>query len=230
MLYAIAANRQRITATLDMLATCPCCAQIVRAYCGEINAWHWRHQARVLCDSWFEKESDWHFEWKQCVPVDRVEVLIEKGNQKHIADIIKLDGTVVKLQASYISPEEIRIRESFYRKMVWLFDGRALVEDDPYTPGGHLELRRKGKIHTFRWKHPRKHIGFTLCPAFLDLGGVGIFRLKKLYLDGPPYGGWGHLYSRSWFSNWLNLTAAVDGLANMSRHVAVKVHGINRVV
>lgn len=44
----------------------------------------------------------------------------------HIADIL-VDGTVIEIQHSPISKEEIRERETFYEKMIWIFDVKNSV-------------------------------------------------------------------------------------------------------
>src|SRR2546426_12429185 len=124
MLYAATDGYQKVCATPKARAYCPGCRQGVIAKCGEINIWHWPHKASGDCDPWSEGETSWHYGWKQLIPAERVEVLIEKGGEKHRADIVRADGTVVELQTSYISPEEIRTRERFYGKMIWLFDSR----------------------------------------------------------------------------------------------------------
>jgi competence protein CoiA len=141
------------------------------------------------------------------MPPDQVEVLIEKDGERHCADILRTDGTVVELRASYISPEEIRERERFFkpRRMVWLFDVREAAEDGPTGP--RLDLRPKDDIHTFRWKQPKKHVAFASAPSILDLGDAGVFHLKRLHLEGgPPYGGWGKLFDSSDFAEWLRST------------------------
>src|SRR5438105_11435698 len=203
MMYAVVGTNGGILATPGARGHCPNCHQVVIARCGEINVWHWAHEAREFCDDWAEPDTDWHYFWKRLMPADQVEVSIERNGERHSADIQRKDGTVIELHASYISPEEIRAREAFFgSKLLWLFDSRDAVAETDNGP--RLELREKGSIYTFRWKHPKKHTGFTTRAALLDLGEVGIFRLRKLHLDGgAPYGGWGVLYSRESFIEWL---------------------------
>jgi hypothetical protein len=190
-------NGERITARRGILANCPQCDARVIPKCGTINVHHWAHEARADCDPWWEHETRWHSYWKGLLSPDRVEVTI--GN--HRADIVRSDGTVIELQHSTISTAEISEREKFYGKMIWLFDGRGLFNED-YDCA--LDLRPRGNYTSFRWKHPRKHYGYCQKPVYIDLGkGCPIFRLHKLYLDEPPYGGWGRLGTHHRFVEWL---------------------------
>jgi len=102
--------------------------------------------------------------------------------------------TVVELQHSPISPDEIEEREAFYRNMIWLFDAT--------TVGDRFETRNKvSKFHgpytTFRWKHARRTIVFCHCPVFLDLGEY-VFEVKKIYTD--PIAGWGNVLTLDGFT------------------------------
>lgn len=101
-------------------AKCSGCGDDVIAKCGEIKIWHWAHVNKE-CDSWYEPESAWHIGWKSLAPPDNQEVVIGP----HRADIRTSKGTVIELQHSPISPEEIREREQFYGDMIWIFDASA---------------------------------------------------------------------------------------------------------
>lgn len=181
-------------------AICPQCGATLIAKCGTIVVHHWAHESVADCDPWWESETKWHLDWKGHVPPERREVTM-KG---HRADVVRLDGTVVELQASSISLEEIHERETAYgKKMMWLFNGITISDD-------HLLLRHKtsptgNKYISFRWKHPRKTYGHADRNVFVDLwgGDYSILHLRKLYLDGPPYGGWGVLIKRDKFVSWL---------------------------
>src|SRR5690606_11336812 len=97
----------RIQATPGTLgATCPTCAAPVVAKCGRVNVWHWAHQSGVECDTWAEPVSQWHLDWQASVPEGRREVTIGR----HRADILTATGTVVEVQRSNISVEEIAER------------------------------------------------------------------------------------------------------------------------
>lgn len=127
-------------------------------------------------------ETPWHRRSKSYAPPDRREVTIGP----HRADIVTPDGTVIELQHSAISPAAIREREAFYRRMVWLFDGRDLSD--------RLILYDNDRYLTFRWKQPRKSIGFARRPVYVDRDD-DVLHIRRLYLgfDGEPTGGWGHL-------------------------------------
>lgn len=56
------------------------------------------------------------------------------SGEKHVAEVLTAGGVVVELQRSSIEPEEVRARESFYQRMVWII-GRTRGEFDPVRFG-----------------------------------------------------------------------------------------------
>lgn len=131
MLVAEAGGERRHPLRTGERGSCPGCGGEVLSRCGEHVIWHWAHRRRVECDAWSEPEGDWHRKWKQMLAgsdTSRMEVTLrdEGAGVWHRADVMTLDGWVVELQHSPISPEDIRAREAFYREkaggMVWLFN------------------------------------------------------------------------------------------------------------
>ncbi len=116
MLYAIK-NNEKITATISGdRALCPTCSEEVVAKCGTIMIHHWAHKTNSLCVG--SGETSWHLSWKSIAHPDNVEVAI--GN--HRADIVLADKSILELQHSYISTEDIDAREEEYEKLTWLLD------------------------------------------------------------------------------------------------------------
>ena len=222
MLYALM-DGIKVRAQPHQRACCPNCSGEVLAKCGAINIWHWAHLPSINCDSWTEGETAWHLLWKSYFPPERVEVPISKDGRRHVADIITQNGTVLELQASPISVEEIQEREQFYKKLVWLFDVAEAVLSrrldirykdcrvlgpawpvNRYYPQGFLE--HKG-YQTFRWYHAQKHIAYTSKPTWLDLGDGRLFDLRKMHLS-APCGGWGYLRDKyAVIGSWGGTTA-----------------------
>ena len=189
MIYAVAEDGTKIRPSYSgQRAKCPGCDGDVVARCGRIVIDHWAHLSGVECDSWSESMSLWHLNWQVYLIGQGadVEAKIEKDGKMHKADARMKSGLIVELQHSHLSVEEIEERESFYEKMVWVFDARRAFSRK------RLDLRPGDNRYTFRWKHPRKSIAFAKCPVRLDLGGGKIFQLKKMYPD-PPCGGYGKL-------------------------------------
>jgi hypothetical protein len=146
----------------------------VVAKCGDVVCWHWAHTAKD-CDPWHEPESEWHLRWKRKFPIEWQEVVI--GN--HRADV-RTPKLVVELQASCISPGEIREREAHYRNMVWLLRGQDFSDN--------LHLRERNGYLSFRWLWPRKSWWSARSPIVIDLG-IKIIHIRKLHAD-TPCGGW----------------------------------------
>jgi hypothetical protein len=89
---------------------------------------HFAHRHGVICDSWYEPESDWHINWKNTVPINQREVtVIKKDGTRHIVDIqtpkLKI---AVELQYSSLSPSDRDERISFYKKIIFLIHGSQL--------------------------------------------------------------------------------------------------------
>ncbi len=167
-------------------ATCPTCQALLVAKCGDINAWHWAHRTTADCDPWHEGESDWHLSWKRLVRPEFCEVRMGP----HRADIVGHAGLVVELQHSNISPAEISERESFYRRMIWLFDAEPFIDN--------VWFRLRDGYYSFRWKHARKTHAECQAPVYWDCGERGIFQIKKVYAK-SPVGGWGVWHRRELF-------------------------------
>jgi hypothetical protein len=127
-------------------------------------------------------------------------------------------GYHVEFQNSPIDVREIREREAFYKKMIWVFN---CIE--PYE-SKRLFLRKKSQsiyalrywienlehiseinkrivddnFYTIKWKYPRKTIEHTSMPTYLDFGEEA-FRLIY-FKDGWGYG---FLSPRKIFSSFL---------------------------
>jgi len=206
MLYAVSPDGQHWPAAPGRQGRCPACTSALCAKCGAINIWHWAHRQANACDAWYEPETAWHLAWKAHFPAAWVEVPICKAGVRHIADVQRPDGLVISFQHSPISPAEIAEREAFYGPMVWIFDIRGQADPGPpvwYGPGPSdfyhavprfdIRHREDGAYTTFRWRQPRKHVGYTTRDTYLDIADY-LYHLKKMHVDdGPPYGGWGYV-------------------------------------
>ena len=180
MLYAIK-NEERILASPKNKAECLLCHKPMIAKCGDINIWHWAHESMIDCDNFSEGETKWHLDWKNKFNKDDVEKNIIKNNVCHRADIF-IKNTVVELQNSTISTEDIYKREIFYGNMIWIFNAEKFINN--------FQLRQKDSYFSFRWKHPRKSIWYCKKPIYFDMGDGIIFHVKKIHHN-IPCGGWG---------------------------------------
>ncbi|WP_363319805.1 competence protein CoiA family protein [Roseovarius sp.] len=70
---------------------CPACDNDVLARCGRVRVWHWAHlsvRACRSCDSWWERETEWHRTWKDQFPKEWQEVVMRaEDGERHIADV-----------------------------------------------------------------------------------------------------------------------------------------------
>jgi competence CoiA-like predicted nuclease len=153
-------NNERITASPKEKAVCPLCNQEVIAKCGEIKIWHWAHKQDFECDSFGEPESEWHLKWKNYFSREYQEVVMGK----HRADIRTKNRWIIELQNSSISSKEIEEREEYYKRMVWLLNGKTLCAG--------LDLRIKKGVITFRWKNPPKSWWYANKEIYIDLSEI----------------------------------------------------------
>ena len=86
------------------------------------------------------QKTEWHRDCKNMFPEELQEIVHfdHKTGEKHIADVKTPGGYVVEAQHSPISTEEIRSREFFYQKMIWIVDARDL--SDWFTLGMSHDL------------------------------------------------------------------------------------------
>src|SRR5262249_30642142 len=120
MRFALA-SRQRVEAYPGGKGMCPVCNGEVIAKCGTHRVSHWAHRGIRDCDSWAEKETDWHRAWKNNFPAECQEFIQHDGQsgEKHIADVRTPHGLVIEFQHSHLRPLERAGRERFYGNMVW---------------------------------------------------------------------------------------------------------------
>ncbi len=142
MKYALAAGR-KVEAYPDGRATCQRCNGEVIAKCGSYRISHWAHRGTRDCDSWTEKETEWHRAWKNRFPAECQEIVLhdEKSGERHVADVRTSHGLVIEFQHSHLDPKERAAREGFYRNMLWVVDGTRLQRDYPRFLAGKESLR-----------------------------------------------------------------------------------------
>ena len=123
---------EKTEATKGARGFCRSCGEIMIAKCGDIRVDHWAHKAQHKCDSWWEKETEWHRNWKENFP-DEWQEIIHKApdGEKHIADVKTKEGCILEFQHSYLNDEERSSRNDFYNKLIWVVDGVRRKTDEP---------------------------------------------------------------------------------------------------
>ena len=95
-----------------------------------LEAAAWAHRGRRVCDPWWESETEWHRAWKNEFPAHWQEVIhTAPSGERHVADVKTESGTVIEFQHSFLKAQERLSRETFYRTMVWVVDGRRRKRD-----------------------------------------------------------------------------------------------------
>jgi competence CoiA-like predicted nuclease len=153
MKYALV-NNVITEASSGEIGICRNCQSKVRGYVGEKQVAHWRHLSSSNCDSWFENETKWHRDWKNNFPSNWQETIIERDNEKHIADVCNpYKNLVIEFQNSSIDAHTLRIREAFYGKMLWVvntepYRNHIILEDTiPQKTIDKIIQREESKYH-----------------------------------------------------------------------------------
>lgn len=130
MKYALV-DGQRREPQPRLYGECPGCGQLMVAKCGSVRIHHWAHKSKIVCDYWWENETEWHRAWKNQFPADWQEfVQIAEDGERHIADVKTERGRVIEFQHSYITSRERRSRDAFYRNnVIWVVDGMRRKHD-----------------------------------------------------------------------------------------------------
>jgi Competence protein CoiA-like family len=136
-------TKVRIQPQKGATAICQCCGLELTPKCGKIRIHHWAHASGYVCDHWWESETEWHRCWKDEFTLECQEVIKYDLNttEKHIADVfIHHKNLAIEFQNSSIKIDEIRSREKFYKKMIWVLN---CIDSS---------------IETFSWEQAKKNI------------------------------------------------------------------------
>lgn len=99
--------------------------------CGSQKTWHWAHLRPLECDPWWENETQWHRDWKSLFPADWQEIvhIDQETGEKHVADVKTDRGLIIEFQHSAMPLKELHARETFYKNMIWIVDGRSFAKN-----------------------------------------------------------------------------------------------------
>jgi len=169
-----------------IIGTCDLCGEDVKPRCGKINVHHWTHKNLSKCESsdWHEPETPWHKYWKYSFGDGKYEQIINKGDEKHRADVRTTKGVIIELQHSSISPEVIKLREDFYgEKMIWVIDASKYtfvrLEVNTFWYDWSKDYSLKKNEQHFRWDYPLRSWREVRRPVFLDIGDEKMYLVRK---------------------------------------------------
>jgi competence protein CoiA len=144
--------------------------------------WHWAHKTSTHCDQWWEPETAWHRGWKDRFPQEWQEVPLidQRTGELHIADVRTSAGLVLEFQHSSIDPAEVRARESFYQRMVWVIDG-CKNDADRFNFSNMRGSPDGSGIAAFAWwgRSSLFNRWQTTKPVFIDFADHGFWRILR---------------------------------------------------
>lgn len=192
MKYALV-NEDRQEAQTGLPGKCPSCASTLIAKCGPIKVNYWSHHNKPNCDPWWENETEWHRAWKGHFPKEWQELVQhdEKG-AKHIADVKTDLGYVIEFQHSPIKSEERQSREHFYKRMLWIVNGKRRLRDkDKFADSWLFANSVAGKEDLRQTSGPRCPLLRDWCensvPVFFDFGEDILWGLLPKTTEGKEY-------------------------------------------
>jgi hypothetical protein len=130
MKYSIV-NNEKVEAFSGGKGICICCGADTIAKCGLKKINHWAHKSLKHCDNWWENETQWHRDWKNHFPIEWQEIVLfdNQTGEKHIADVKTEGGFVIEFQNSPMNTNELKSREEFYKKLVWIINGEKFEKN-----------------------------------------------------------------------------------------------------
>lgn len=187
MLYAIDKEGQKIRPiAAGQPATDPFTGGLVHGIIDKVNYWQLRDRKY---DPWaLPSTSSWSLNWKLAFAKEMVEIVIEKGSKRHIADVQTDKKIVFKFQPRMLTEEQLTEREKFFETMVWIFDARQWQFNLNFEVSHFLSVNRKFRKlpdppSTYQWvgfhsKYPKHAFATCLMPIFLDFGDDNIYWLN----------------------------------------------------
>lgn len=187
MLYAIDSNEQKVRpheeqgAVKDPFSGYP----VTPKARGNTALWY---AAEAPTDPWMLPYTEWAMQWRLKFPKEMVEVILKDGTGiKHVADVYTTAGQVLKFQHRFLTIVEMRQREQFFNKMIWVLNAALWDFDIVSRPthycdvnGEHLELPAAEGFEWIRYSTTRSKVIFQSCkcPVLLDLGGAHLHWLN----------------------------------------------------
>jgi|GEM_PF-1428493 competence CoiA-like predicted nuclease len=179
MQYAMV-NGKAVEASPDLEGTCGYCKSPMIAKCGQFKMRHWAHKSKVSCDPWWESEKQWHRDWKSNFPIEWREYIIKNEDEKHIADTRTNQGIVVEFQHSPLDPEDMKAREKFYGKMIWIVDGCRQDSNKLRFYKEHSYIAQTPLTIQFHWGGGVKMFDYwaqSTKTVYIDFGDYYLWRL-----------------------------------------------------
>lgn len=137
---------------------CLYCDGVLIAKCGQINRWHWAHEADGSDCVGSEGEGHWHLSWKAWAERRGANTEVQSGH--HRADIVWPDGDVWELQSTYLGLDDIAKREAHYGdRLTWVYR---------WTPARFNRLWNCGG-GWFRWNRPAWSMAMSQRPIVWHL-------------------------------------------------------------
>ncbi len=172
---------------------CPICGGPLVSKCGNTKVHHWAHKNTKECDSFWERETQWHRDWKNLFPVDWQEIVHKDlTGEKHIADIKTPHGLVVEFQHSHITTKERDSRETFYEHMIWVVDGTRRKTDLEKFNTGAQYFKRSKMNNVYFVPYPEEVLSKDWLGGreivILDFNGESKDPIQKLFMFWRPGG------------------------------------------
>jgi len=119
------------------IAECPHCFSEVRAYCGDVYVYHWKHTNSNDCIYSNTGESLWHLRMKKLMFEKGANIECRLGYK--IADVLLDNGFIVEFQNSSISKTEcIERNKNNHNKVIWVYNCNEQYKNEQITIDGNF--------------------------------------------------------------------------------------------
>lgn len=184
-------------ATNGARGNCPECKGEVYARTPEHAIRHFAHiplpdGEERFCSRDPGEMSEWHRRWQW----ERTDLgCIEVTQGQHRADVVNASGVVIEFQRSTITPEDVKARESHWRRGVWVLDGTPNDRGEPRVLIRRLPDQADDDVYRrFKWSHANLVLYRAKWPVWID---VGERCLQVRHASDGQGAGW--IVPREWF-------------------------------
>lgn len=197
-------------ATAGARGLCPECKGDVYARIPDHAIRHWAHTPLPdgelrNCSRDSGEMSEWHrgWQWERSDLSD-----IEVTRDEHRADLVNPAGIVVEFQHSSIPPEDVKEREAFWKRGVWVIDGTHIDDGESRVKvRRHPDQDPSDPYRSVQWPRPPLILYRAKWAIWIDLGASpesegtltgdhrGLIQVRN-FSEGR---GNGWLVSREWF-------------------------------
>jgi len=133
------------------------CGCPIIAKCGDLNMWHWSHEAQTACTGIEHDEGFWQAAWHEWALTRGAETDVRIGRQR--VDFVMPNGRQVLLRSEYPDVRDVERLETVLGDAVWIYRWTQARWDRLWQGGAHnlFKWRQGSRVLTRHTKPIRLH-------------------------------------------------------------------------